>query len=314
MSKTPQKRSKNGILSRFEGERGKELILSSLRDQAIILGNHEAANEILARGQLTHFDKGDLLIAEGDWSNEIIFILAGRVETSIFGFKIAERVERQHVGEMALIDPSKSRSATIRAIEPTVGLTVSEENFAAVASHHPDMWRQIAKEISERLRQRKKFIRPSNPTPLLFIACATESLEVAEAIKEQIAENEVVVELWTDGVFQPSKGTMESLEGKIDLADFAVAVFSGDDQVKSRGEDYLAPRDNTVFELGLFAGAIGRERSFFVVQRDVDVKIPSDLAGITSLGFTLTKDCSAEPDIKDACKIICDRISALGPR
>jgi len=89
-------------------------------------------------------------------------------------------------------------------MEPSVGLVVSEEDFTAVASHQPVMWRQLAKEIAERLRQRRKFIRPSNPVPLMFVACASESLPVAKAIQTYFEEREVVVELWIDSVFKPS--------------------------------------------------------------------------------------------------------------
>lgn len=102
------------------------------------------------------------------------------------------------------------------------------------------------------------------------------------------------------------------MEAKLSSADFTVAVFSADDKVESRGEERVAPRDNTVFELGLFAGAIGRQRSFFAIQKGEDMKIPSDLAGITSLRFGWEE--GAEPDIAEACTQLEERVSALGPR
>lgn len=301
-----------GIFSRFSGDRGKARAIDALKDQKILLGSNEAAEELYARGELICFREGEFLTLEGDWSDSIIFILAGRAEVKISGFKVAERNAGHHVGEMSLIDPAHPRSASIVALEPTVGLVVPEEGFAAVASHHPDMWRQIAKQIAERLRQRRKFIRPSNPIPFIFVACASESLPVAKAFQGYFEDHEVVVEVWSDGVFKPSQGTMESLQAKLESSDFTVAVFSADDRVESRGKETVAPRDNTVFELGLFAGALGRERSFFAVQRDEDIKIPSDLAGITSLRFGWVK--GGEPDITEACEQIEERILALGPR
>ncbi len=303
------------IFQRFSGERGEKLIIEALKEQRIVLGNEEAAEELCARGKPVCFLEGEFLAMEDKWENDIVFILAGSAQITITGFKVAERQAGQHVGEMALIDPSQPRSASVIAIEPTVGLVVSEEDFSAVAAHHPDMWRQIAKEVAQRLRQRKKFIRPSNPVPFLFIACASESLSVAEAIRDYVeADKEVVVEIWTDNVFKPSKGTMESLEGKLESSDFSVAIFSADDKVESRGEEKVAPRDNTVFELGLFGGAIGRERSFFAVEKGADVKVPSDLAGITSLRFSRPTEGGGSPDVAEACAQIEERIQALGPR
>ena len=289
-------------------------MVDALKDQRIVLGNAEAAEELFARGKLVCFGAGEFLALEGDWANHVVFLLAGKVEIRITGFKVAERAAGQHVGEMALIDPSQPRSASIIATEPTVGLVVSEEDFAAVAGHHPDMWRQIAREIADRLRQRRKFIRPSNPVPFMFVACASESLPVAKALQSYFEGRDVVVELWTDNVFKPSKGTMESLEAKLEIADFTVAIFSADDKVESRGEERFAPRDNTVFELGLFSGAIGRERSFFVIQKGEEMKIPSDLAGITSLRFSLPEEKDGGPDISDACTQIEERVLKLGPR
>ncbi|MEY8839111.1 TIR domain-containing protein [Cribrihabitans sp. XS_ASV171] len=305
--------SEPAIFQRFTGDRGEKLIIEALKEQRLVLGNEEAAEELCARGRPICFQQGEFLAIEDHWENDIIFILAGSVQITITGFKVAERGAGQHVGEMALIDPSQPRSASVTAMEPTVGLVVSEEDFSAVAAHHPDMWRQIAKEVAQRLRQRRKFIRPSNPVPFLFIACASEALSVANAIRDYFeVDKEIVVEIWTDNVFKPSKGTMESLESKLETSDFTVAIFSADDKVESRGEEMLAPRDNTVFELGLFAGAIGRDRSFFAVEKGLSIKIPSDLAGITSLRFDRTQ--KGEPDVKEACFYIEERIRSLGPR
>ena len=302
------------IFERFSGERGDNLLIETVNEQKTVLGNDAAAKELCTRGSLKYFSEGESLTQEGQWSNSIIFIVAGRAEVSINGFKIAERTHGDHVGEMALIDPSQPRSATVVALEPTAGLVVSEADFAAVASHHPDMWRQLAKELARRLRERKKFIRPTNPKPYMFIACASESLAVAEAIKYNFEERGMVVEIWTDGVFKPSEGTFESLERKLEVVDFAIAIFSADDRVESRGAEMMAPRDNTVFELGLFAGAIGRERSFFVIQNGANVKVPSDLAGITSTRFGLGIETGEMPDIANGCEQIWERIVALGPR
>jgi hypothetical protein len=55
-----------------------------------------------------------------------------------------------------------------------------------------------------------------------------------------------------------------------------------DDAVTMRGKLFSAPRDNVVYELGLFSGALGRERCFFVTPEGTDIHLPTDLLGMTA--------------------------------
>ncbi|MGO7847572.1 TIR domain-containing protein [Rhizobium ruizarguesonis] len=295
------------VFARFEGARGRAKAIEALKEQRIILGNAAASEELLARGELVTFMPGSVLITEGDWSDSLFFILAGAVKIEIKGTHVNDRVAGQHVGEMAMIDPSKPRSAQVTATEPTVALVISEEDFSAVAANRADLWRQFAKELAERLRERSKGIRQSNTVPHVFIASASESCPVAEVFKAKLEATGAKVTIWTEGVFSPGDHTMESLAVQLDLMDFAIAVFSPDDKVKSRGKEKSAPRDNTVFELGLFAGKIGRDRSFYAVPEAVHVKVPSDLAGITSVRYKT--DPYAGLDVEAACDAIAARIA-----
>ncbi len=300
------------IFVRFLGPHGKIRAVEAMKDQRIVRGNACAAEELLARGDIKTFMPGDPLITENGWSNSLFFLLAGAVKVMIKANEISFRVAGQHVGEMAMIDPSKSRSADVIATSPTVALIVEEADFTAVAQNHPDLWRQIAKELGERLRERSKKIRQANTVPHIFIACAAESVPVADAFAVRLEAEGVNVRKWTEGVFKLNEHTMESLEVQLELMDFAVAIFSADDKVRSRKKELSAPRDNTVFELGLFAGKIGRDRSFFVVPKGVRLKIPSDLAGITSARYLV--DAISGFDVEEASQQIIERILSKGCR
>ncbi len=52
-----------------------------------------------------------------------------------------------------------------------------------------------------------------------------------------------------------------------------------------RGEAASVPRDNVVFELGLFLGALGRQRCAFVMPSDREIRLPTDLLGLTPLKY-----------------------------
>lgn len=63
--------------------------------------------------------------------------------------------------------------------------------------------------------------------------------------------------------------------------DFAIFILTSDDLVESRSKRVRAPRDNVIFELGLFLSAIGPERVMAYVQEaPKGFKIPSDLSGV----------------------------------
>jgi len=123
--------------------------------------------------------------------------------------------------------------------------------------------------------------------PRIFIASSSEGLVEAQALHDglrtRLAER-ADVRLWTSE-FGLSSTYIEALEQQAREADFAIAVFTADDRVTSRTRRQQAPRDNVIFELGLFIGALGRPRCFVVHRRDADLKLPSDLLAVVSASY-----------------------------
>ncbi|PYX96433.1 MAG: hypothetical protein DMG63_17045 [Acidobacteria bacterium] len=115
--------------------------------------------------------------------------------------------------------------------------------------------------------------------PHIFIGSSSEGLPAAQVLKARLSwwAN---CDIWKDpGVFELNKGYLENLLDRLNLYEYGVMVATGDDATKSRGETKMAPRDNVVFELGLFMGRLGRDRTFFVFEKDS--KLSTDLLGIT---------------------------------
>ncbi len=96
--------------------------------------------------------------------------------------------------------------------------------------------------------------------------------------------------LWT-GVFKASSFPIDDLAAQVHVCDFAVLVAAPDDRVLSRWRASKAPRDNVIFELGLFMGEISRARTFLLDPGTV--KLPSDLKGINTLRKPKVKDLAA---------------------
>jgi len=117
--------------------------------------------------------------------------------------------------------------------------------------------------------------------PWAFIASSREAKHVADSIHTNL-QSDAECTVWTDGAFGLSALLTESLMAQVRDSDFGIFVFSADDKLMSRGELLLAPRDNVIYELGMFSGAIGTRRCFFAIPDKPRIHIPSDLLGITS--------------------------------
>lgn len=116
--------------------------------------------------------------------------------------------------------------------------------------------------------------------PVLFIGSSSESLDVAYAAQENLEDCAQVI-VWTQGLFSLSKGILESLLDTLDESNFGLFVFAPNDLVNIRGQNMRTTRDNVIFELGLFIGRLGRQRTYMIAPKDVeDLRVPSDLLGI----------------------------------
>lgn len=73
-------------------------------------------------------------------------------------------------------------------------------------------------------------------------------------------------------------------------------------------------RDNVVFELGLFVGAIGRERTFMLFDRSNQPDLPTDLAGIIAATFQQHASGKLEASLGAPCTKIQNAIERFGVR
>lgn len=271
-------------------------------------GDVDLASKIADVAEIQEFLAGETIIVQDNVDDDILFILAGRVSVVVNGREMAIRSTGHHVGEMSLINPGMTRSASVIALGQTVTARVSEEQFSPIADSHPEVWRRIAEAMSERLLQRNALVDVPNPRPVIFIGSSSEALATARAIQSEFQHDDYQVRVWTNKIFGASNAVIEDLENQVRTADFAILVLAPDDAVLSRKEGYEAPRDNVIFELGLFMGALTRQRTFFAVPIGMkDLKIPSDLLGVTPLSYKL-----GEPeDLPYSVGPMCDEIRKI---
>ena len=136
--------------------------------------------------------------------------------------------------------------------------------------------------------------------PSLFIASSSEGLPVAHDLQEAL-EDDCHATVWSQDVFEPSRTALEGLLLQLTTLQFALFVFTPDDSLVLRGESHRVARDNVVFEMGLFIGALGLPQCMHSVPSGMtSLHLPSDLLGLTALEYPADR-----PDG--------NRLAALGP-
>jgi CRP/FNR family transcriptional regulator, cyclic AMP receptor protein len=291
---------------------GKRRLIDALLGQQLIAGNDEIANAMADIIRLEEHVGDSILIKEGATDNHMVLIVAGSVRVEVEERQLAVRRSGQHIGEMALIDVTATRAATVTTREPSIVGVISEPDFTRLANQFPILWRRLAIELAGRLRQRNAHVPVRNERPMLFIGSSSEALADADAIKKRLKHAPIDIKLWTDGVFKPSHGTMESLEAAIPTADFAALLLTPHDLVEIHGKTLFQPRDNVVFELGLAMGALNRKRALMIVPLGVDIRLPTDLDGLTLIKFDPKADVLVR--FKSVCDEILKSITGLGTK
>lgn len=134
----------------------------------------------------------------------------------------------------------------------------------------------------------------------LFIGSSKEGLEFAKQLKEKL-DNEFVdflqCTVWTDGeIFSSNKGTLEALVKAARRFDYGVLIATKDDIREMRDNISNIPRDNVMFEMGMFLGSLGLTRAFLLAEKHNT--LPTDYNGVTVPTFEREVDGSLEEAIE----------------
>ena len=124
--------------------------------------------------------------------------------------------------------------------------------------------------------------------PRIFLGSSAMQAKLLQALTRGL-EDVAHVEPWTAS-FNPGTTTLERLLELVHEVDFAAFVFARDDWTANSptasepsGAGQASPRDNVVFEAGLFGGVLGMRRTF--ILHASGAKLPSDLLGLTLIRY-----------------------------
>lgn len=295
--------------SPLKSQMDNEMAKKCLAMQKIFAGlNSDIINQIMSEGKVVLYKKGQEVTRQGNAGDATYFILKGSLDVLVNNRKIAERKAKECVGEMSVLDPTQNRCATLMASEDSHLLQIPSAKMDKLLSENPIVVRNVAIELCVRLRERAQYHKSPNSKPRIFIGSSSEGVCVAKHLSKKL--NVFDTKLWDKDVFNPSEYNIEALVDQAQNSDFAILVLTPDDWISSRGKKRSAPRDNVIFELGLFMGTIGRERTFLLTTSN-EIKIPSDLDGITRLSCKVQAD-GRRIVIADAVDQIANEINTRG--
>jgi CRP/FNR family cyclic AMP-dependent transcriptional regulator len=232
--------------NRFAGDSGRQVLVDTLRDQKMVAGNADLAEEIARIGELIEVKTGTSIITQGGEDSDVYLIVAGSFNIVVNRRVVAGRFPNDHVGEMAAVQHTQRRSATVMAREDSVVVKFTGVQLAELGQKHPEIWRRFAKELARRLEQRNALVTAVSDKIRVFIISSADALEIARTIQNAFEHDPFGVTVWTDGVFQASYYAVESLERALDQSDVAIAVAEPDDITES-GESVLDRPGTTSF-------------------------------------------------------------------
>jgi hypothetical protein len=124
--------------------------------------------------------------------------------------------------------------------------------------------------------------------PRIFLGSSGKQERLLQALTRGL-EGVAHVEPWTTS-FNPGTTTLGRLLELVHEVDFAAFVFARDDWTINSppasdptGSGQASPRDNVIFEAGLFGSALGMRRTF--ILHASGAKLPSDLLGLTLVRY-----------------------------
>jgi hypothetical protein len=124
--------------------------------------------------------------------------------------------------------------------------------------------------------------------PRIFLGSSGTQQGLVQALTRGLADC-AHVDPWTTS-FNPGTTTLARLLELAHEVDFAAFAFARDDWTTSgqpasapTGSGQASPRDNVVFEAGIFGGVLGMHRTF--ILHASGTKLPSDLLGLTCVRY-----------------------------
>lgn len=289
----------------------------------VVCGDDALAKKICSKGCVRTFNPGEFLSKQDSQDEGVYFIISGIVDVRVNGSSVARRKSKELIGEMSAMCFGTKRCASLVALTEVEALYMNSQSFVRCTEEFPQLLRLMFDALASRLRERNDAFRTPNTPPKIFVGSSTKGKDFAHAFVDKVKEliekdargaktpahgvdiepvnvnaiETIEINYWDKEVFSPSGTTLNTLIEKSKEVDFAIFALTKDDLAKNiKGADRWLPRDNVIFEIGLFMGELSKERTYLVMEQSdfAKLKLPSDLQGFTIAVFN-KKDPKSMP-------------------
>lgn len=195
-------------------------VVEALLRQRLVRGERQFAEKLAEAGTTAEFAPGAILIEQDTWENDLHFILAGEFEVLVNGQHKQTRVAGEAVGELAGLNRSRPRTATLKATKESLVLSIGLTELNQIVGNDVDFWKAAADVVAEQLDHRNQEVGASNEHPRIFVISSKEGLPVARQVRQNLDADDMAVYLWDHGTFAVSEYAISSLEDAIERADF----------------------------------------------------------------------------------------------
>jgi len=166
----------------------------------------------------------------------------------------------------------------------------------------------------------------------LFVASSSARKALVEAFRQELKDQsqgydlELDFQPWYRDVAAPGQHVLDALidhcrgssDSRIAASDFFAAFLTNDDVRTKNDMQAEVPRDNCIFEMGLFMGGLGFDfRRCFMLCSVAESALPSDFKGRTYIHFDEPPKGSSPAQHRDAVRdlaaTVWNQVCELGP-
>jgi prolyl-tRNA editing enzyme YbaK/EbsC (Cys-tRNA(Pro) deacylase) len=134
----------------------------------------------------------------------------------------------------------------------------------------------------------------------IFVASSLEAKDEDKFIRTILEENNIDAVTWKD-IFHSGEFNLDSLLNITQRVHGAIIISTCDDKIWYRGTESMAPRDNILFEMGLFIKALGTKHVALVFcknEKGESPKTPTDIQGLNVILFDKVKKAANETHLE----------------